>query len=178
MVIRLRLQEVFGQTLQVGNVFWLSVSFGGLQLQFLLPLLQSSDSLSYSQSVPSWVQVRLVLFLLHLFSIFDINKLQMNFQFLTTSVSLFQGVAMPAMNNLLSKWVPVAERSRSLALVYSGMYLGSVTGLAFSPFLIHSYGWPSVFFSFGSLGTVWTALWLSKVFFQIPSLSYFCNDGS
>lgn len=73
---------------------------------------------------------------------------------------------MPAMNNLLSKWVPVAERSRSLALVYSGMYLGSVTGLAFSPFLIHSYGWSSVFFSFGSFGTVWTALWLSKVVFH------------
>ncbi|OIW09551.1 hypothetical protein TanjilG_30870 [Lupinus angustifolius] len=73
-----------------------------------------------------------------------------------------EGVAMPAMNNILSKWVPVAERSRSLALVYSGMYLGSVTGLAFSPFLIHQYGWPSVFYSFGSLGTVWFSLWLSK----------------
>lgn len=70
---------------------------------------------------------------------------------------------MPAMNNLLSKWVPVAERSRSLALVYSGMYLGSVAGLAFSPFLIHEFGWPSVFYSFGSLGTVWVALWLTKV---------------
>lgn len=74
-----------------------------------------------------------------------------------------QGVAMPAMNNILSKWVPVSERSRSLALVYSGMYLGSVTGLAFSPFLIHQFGWPSVFYSFGSLGTVWFAVWLNKV---------------
>ncbi|WRX33895.1 Major facilitator superfamily - like 10 [Theobroma cacao] len=73
-----------------------------------------------------------------------------------------EGVAMPAMNNILSRWVPVAERSRSLALVYSGMYLGSVTGLAFSPFLIHQFGWPSVFYSFGSLGTVWFGLWLNK----------------
>ncbi|KAL0533589.1 hypothetical protein IC582_027627 [Cucumis melo] len=73
-----------------------------------------------------------------------------------------EGVAMPAMNNILSKWVPVAERSRSLALVYSGMYLGSVTGLAFSPFLIHQFGWPSVFFSFGSLGAVWFSVWLNK----------------
>ncbi|GAA0142147.1 secondary carrier transporter [Lithospermum erythrorhizon] len=73
-----------------------------------------------------------------------------------------EGVAMPAMNNMLSKWVPVSERSRSLALVYSGMYLGSVTGLAFSPMLIHNFGWPSVFYSFGSLGTVWFALWLNK----------------
>ncbi|XP_041016248.1 sodium-dependent phosphate transport protein 1, chloroplastic-like [Juglans microcarpa x Juglans regia] len=76
--------------------------------------------------------------------------------------SLLQGVAMLAMNNILSNWVPVAETSRSLALVYNGMYLGSVTGLAFSPFLIHQFGWPSVFYSFGSLGTVWVFVWLSK----------------
>ncbi|XP_031485326.1 sodium-dependent phosphate transport protein 1, chloroplastic-like [Nymphaea colorata] len=73
-----------------------------------------------------------------------------------------EGVAMPAMNNILSKWIPMAERSRSLALVYSGMYLGSVTGLAFSPLLIHSFGWPSVFYSFGSLGVVWFSIWLNK----------------
>lgn len=77
---------------------------------------------------------------------------------------------MPAMNNILSKWIPVDERSRSLALVYSGMYLGSVTGLAFSPLLIHNYGWPSVFYSFGSLGTVWFALWSSKVRYHSSSL--------
>lgn len=75
-----------------------------------------------------------------------------------------EGVAMPAMNNLLSKWIPVSERSRSLALVYSGMYLGSVIGLAFSPMLIHNFGWPSVFYSFGSLGTIWFAVWLSKAY--------------
>ncbi|XP_042506108.1 ascorbate transporter, chloroplastic-like isoform X1 [Macadamia integrifolia] len=73
-----------------------------------------------------------------------------------------EGVAMPAMNNILSKWVPVSERSRSLAFVYSGMYLGSVTGLAFSPILIHKFGWPSVFYTFGSLGSIWFALWLNK----------------
>ncbi|PKI40003.1 hypothetical protein CRG98_039666 [Punica granatum] len=75
-----------------------------------------------------------------------------------------EGVAMPAMNNLLSKWIPVSERSRSLALVYSGMYLGSVIGLAFSPVLIHKFGWPSVFYSFGSLGSIWFALWLRKAY--------------
>lgn len=75
-----------------------------------------------------------------------------------------EGVAMPAMNNILSKWIPVSERSRSLALVYSGMYLGSVTGLAVSPALIQKFGWPSVFYSFGSLGSIWFALWLSKAY--------------
>lgn len=89
------------------------------------------------------------------------------YEFLLTFFTLLQGVAMPAMNNILSKWVPIAERSRSLAFVYSGMYLGSVTGLAFSPFLIHQFGWPSVFFSFGSLGTVWFGIWLNKVSFSV-----------
>ncbi|KAK7274403.1 hypothetical protein RIF29_15488 [Crotalaria pallida] len=75
-----------------------------------------------------------------------------------------EGVAMPAMNNMLSKWIPVSERSRSLALVYSGMYLGSVTGLALSPLLIQKFGWPSVFYAFGSLGSVWFALWFRKAY--------------
>lgn len=78
---------------------------------------------------------------------------------------------MPAMNNMLSKWIPVSERSRSLALVYSGMYLGSVTGLAFSPILIQKFGWPSVFYSFGSLGSIWFALWLTKVSLSAFSVS-------
>ncbi|KAJ9681442.1 hypothetical protein PVL29_020356 [Vitis rotundifolia] len=64
-----------------------------------------------------------------------------------------EGVAMPAMNNILSKWIPVSERSRSLALVYS-----------VSPALIQKFGWPSVFYSFGSLGSIWFALWLSKAY--------------
>ncbi|KAK9818150.1 hypothetical protein WJX72_007863 [[Myrmecia] bisecta] len=70
-----------------------------------------------------------------------------------------EGVAMPSMNNLLSRWVPVGERSRSLALVYSGMYTGSVMGLALSPHLISWLGWPSVFYIFGSLGVGWYLLW-------------------
>jgi MFS family permease len=70
---------------------------------------------------------------------------------------------MPAMNNLLSRWIPVSERSRSLAFVYSGMYLGSVTGLACSPTLIQRYGWPSVFWVFGSIGAVWYAVWQQYV---------------
>lgn len=89
--------------------------------------------------------------------------LDMGYLYFEESICSHQGVAMPAMNNMLSKWIPVSERSRSLALVYTGMYLGSVTGLAFSPVLIKSFGWPSVFFSFGSLGSIWFALWMSKV---------------
>jgi ACS family sodium-dependent inorganic phosphate cotransporter len=74
-----------------------------------------------------------------------------------------EGVAMPAMNGMLSRWVPVAERSRSLALVYSGMFVGSIVGLALSPQLIAKFGWPSVFYGFGSLGVVWYMAWQRRV---------------
>lgn len=73
-----------------------------------------------------------------------------------------EGVAMPAMNNLLSKWVPINERSRSLALVYSGMYTGSVLGLGLSPQMINSFGWPSVFYVFGAIGVGWFLWWNRK----------------
>lgn len=70
-----------------------------------------------------------------------------------------EGVAMPAMNTMLSRWVPVQERSRSLAMVYSGMYAGSIAGLSLSPHMVAALGWPSVFFIFGSLGVAWFAVW-------------------
>lgn len=75
------------------------------------------------------------------------------------AMGIGEGVAMPAMNTLLSRWVPRGERSRSLAFVYSGMFVGSITGLSLSPYLISSYGFSSVFFIFGSLGLLWGAAW-------------------
>jgi len=70
-----------------------------------------------------------------------------------------EGVAMPAMNNMISSWVPAVERSRSLSLIYSGMYMGSVVGLLACPKLISEFGWQSVFYSFGALGLFWWILW-------------------
>jgi len=70
-----------------------------------------------------------------------------------------EGVALPAMNTLVSRWVPRQERSRSLSLVYSGMYAGSVAGLALCPRLVQEAGWPSAFFIFGGVGGLWFLLW-------------------
>ncbi len=60
---------------------------------------------------------------------------------------------------LLRRWVPVKERSRSLAVVYSGQYCGSIIGLALSPSMIALLGWPSVFYGFGALGLLWFLWW-------------------
>lgn len=44
-------------------------------------------------------------------------------------------------------------------MVYSGMFLGSIAGLALSPTMIASLGWPSVFYIFGSFGLIWYTFW-------------------
>lgn len=60
---------------------------------------------------------------------------------------------------MLIRWVPVQERSRSLAFVYSGMFVGSILGLAVSPHLIQMLHWPSVFYIFGTFGLFWHLVW-------------------
>lgn len=56
---------------------------------------------------------------------------------------------MPVIHNLLARWVPKTERSRTL-------YRGGVTGLGFYS---TSSGWPSGFYSFGLLlGALWAVV--------------------
>ena len=51
------------------------------------------------------------------------------------------------------------ERSRSLALIYSGMYAGSILGLGLAPSMCSRLGWSSVFVIFGVMGVAWAAVW-------------------
>lgn len=74
-----------------------------------------------------------------------------------------EGVAMPAMNSCVSYWVPVAERARSLSWIYSGMYFGSVVGFLGSTKIIERWRWEVVFYIFGTVGVVWTGVWLGVV---------------
>lgn len=42
------------------------------------------------------------------------------------------------------------------------MFIGSIMGLALSPAMIASMGWPSVFYIFGSLGVLWYTAWNNR----------------
>ncbi|XP_071037740.1 putative inorganic phosphate cotransporter [Parasteatoda tepidariorum] len=81
---------------------------------------------------------------------------------LRAAIGLSGGVAFPAMNVLISRWVPKMERSRICTAMNLGTMLGTlatnmVTGiLSESSFL---GGWPSVFYICGLMGSVWFILW-------------------
>jgi len=43
---------------------------------------------------------------------------------------------------------------------FTGNYVGIVIGLPLSGILAQSWGWESVFYVFGTIGCIWTVLWL------------------
>ena len=73
-----------------------------------------------------------------------------------------EGVNFPAIHSLAARWTRASERSRAIALSYTGIFLGTIAALAASPALIVKYGWPSVFYISGALGGLWLIAWLVK----------------
>ncbi|XP_014675000.1 PREDICTED: sialin-like [Priapulus caudatus] len=74
-------------------------------------------------------------------------------------MGLGEGVTFPAAHALWSNWAPPLERSKLIAFSYAGCQLGTVVAMPLSGLLCEYWGWPSVFYVFGSLGVVWFVLW-------------------
>ncbi|KAK5639909.1 hypothetical protein RI129_010720 [Pyrocoelia pectoralis] len=78
---------------------------------------------------------------------------------------LGEGPIVPCTHALLAKWIPPNERSRMGAFVYAGAQFGTVISMPLSGLLSDSSArWPSVFYVFGTIGTVWSILFLLFVF--------------
>lgn len=75
------------------------------------------------------------------------------------ALGLGEAVTYPAAYHLYGRWVPERERSRAVALLLSGIPLGTLTALLSSGWLVTRYGWPSVFYGFGVLGIAWAMAW-------------------
>jgi len=75
------------------------------------------------------------------------------------ALGLGEAATYPASYYLFSRWVPERERSRSVALLLSGIPLGTLTALLASGWLVDRFGWSSVFYGFGLLGIIWAVAW-------------------
>ncbi|KAL6556742.1 putative anion transporter 5 [Orobanche gracilis] len=74
-------------------------------------------------------------------------------------VGVAQGFIFPSIHTVLAQWVPPHERSRSVSLTTSGMYLGAAIGTLLLPSLVSLRGPQSVFVAEASLGAMWSLLW-------------------
>jgi ACS family sodium-dependent inorganic phosphate cotransporter-like MFS transporter 5 len=75
----------------------------------------------------------------------------------------FEGVTFPAMHQMWGRWAPPAERSILSTITYAGPFVGNVVSFPLSAVLcVYGFdgGWPSVFYVFGTLGTIWFIFWL------------------
>ncbi|RAL45858.1 hypothetical protein DM860_006012 [Cuscuta australis] len=75
-------------------------------------------------------------------------------------VGVAQGFIFPSIHTVLAQWVPPHERSRSVSLTTSGMYLGAAMGMLVLPSLVKFRGPQSVFLAEAALGGMWSLLWL------------------
>ena len=68
-----------------------------------------------------------------------------------------EGISLPTMHQLTARWIPPHERSRFVAFVTSGQYVGTVGAMLCSPMVAES--WPSIFYLFASIGFAWCLAW-------------------
>ncbi|KAH9701597.1 putative anion transporter 4 [Citrus sinensis] len=76
-------------------------------------------------------------------------------------VGLAEGVALPAMNNMVARWFPQTERARAVAIAMGGFTSGNAIGLVLSPILMSQAGIFGPFVIFGLSGFLWVLVWLS-----------------
>jgi MFS transporter, ACS family, solute carrier family 17 (sodium-dependent inorganic phosphate cotransporter), other len=79
------------------------------------------------------------------------------------ALGLGEAAVFPASINMVGRWVPVASRSRAVALFASSLSLGTVVSLPLTGWLVRAYGWPTPFYAFGAVGFVWAAAWVVGV---------------
>lgn len=72
---------------------------------------------------------------------------------------LAEGVALPSMNILLSRWFPNNERASAVGFSMAGFHLGNVVGLLLTPIMLTSIGIMGPFILFASLGLLWLMTW-------------------
>ncbi|KGN58795.1 probable anion transporter 3, chloroplastic [Cucumis sativus] len=76
---------------------------------------------------------------------------------------LAEGVALPSMSTLLSRWFPGHERASAVGMSMAGFHLGNVIGLLLTPIMLSSIGVTGPFLLFSSLGLVWLTSWIPGV---------------
>ncbi|KAF2903417.1 hypothetical protein ILUMI_02770 [Ignelater luminosus] len=91
-------------------------------------------------------------------------------------LGIVQGPSFPAIATLLAAWVPRQERSTLVGLVFSGVFLGSVTGNLVSGLLMaHLKSWPVVFYAWGIISVFW-CVGFQVLCYSRPSLHPYITD--
>ncbi|WP_020657059.1 MFS transporter [Massilia niastensis] len=79
------------------------------------------------------------------------------------AVGAAEAPSFPANSRVTAAWFPTAERGTAAAIFNSAQYFATVLFAPLMGWLVHSYGWQSVFYVMGALGIVVAFVWLKTI---------------
>lgn len=80
-----------------------------------------------------------------------------------------QGVALPAMTSMIAKWVPKKESGVAQGVSLIGVAAGLAVTMPLAAWMINTWGWQMVFYTFSILGPIWALVWW-KYGYQSPDV--------
>jgi ACS family glucarate transporter-like MFS transporter len=79
-------------------------------------------------------------------------------------VGAAEAPSFPGNSRIASAWFPTNERGLAAAIFNSAQYFATVLFAPIMGWLVHSYGWHSVFYVMGALGIVMAFVWLKVIY--------------
>ncbi|MRW83891.1 MFS transporter [Pseudoduganella sp. FT26W] len=70
----------------------------------------------------------------------------------------------PGNSRIASAWFPTNERGTAAAIFNSAQYFATVLFAPIMGWLVHTFGWESVFFVMGGLGVIMAFVWLKTIY--------------
>ena len=79
-------------------------------------------------------------------------------------VGAAEAPSFPGNSRITSAWFPTAERGTAAAIFNAAQYFATVLFAPLMGWLVHTYGWQSVFYVMGGLGIVMSFVWLKTIY--------------
>ena len=79
-------------------------------------------------------------------------------------VGAAESPAFPGNSRITSAWFPTAERGTAAAIFNSAQYFATVLFAPLMGWLVHTYGWESVFYVMGGLGIIMAFVWRKTIY--------------
>ncbi|MBV7275963.1 MFS transporter [Clostridium sp. PL3] len=70
-----------------------------------------------------------------------------------------EGVSLPAMSTIIAQWIPKKESGLAWGLSIMGVSLGIGLAMPISAWIIRTWSWQTVFYSFSFLAPIWVIIW-------------------
>lgn len=79
-------------------------------------------------------------------------------------VGLAEAPSFPANGRIVAAWFPANERGTASAVFNSAQYFATVLFAPIMGWIVHTFGWPYVFYFMGVVGVVVSGIWLKTVY--------------